>query len=66
MQGMGTLFDDAFTDPTTSLIAGMLNARDDMATGILRAGDTFDLSAYSPLMDSLTDLNHQVMAALQG
>lgn len=66
MQGMGTLFDDAFTDPTTSLIAGMLNARDDMATGILHAGDTFDLSAYSPLMDSLTDLNHQVMAALQG
>ncbi|MEB3070859.1 hypothetical protein [[Mycobacterium] vasticus] len=64
MQGMGTLFGDAFTDPTTGIIAGMLNARDDMSTAILHAGNSFDLTPYSPLMDSLVDLNHQVMAAL--
>ncbi|MGB3476698.1 MAG: hypothetical protein WBA69_18135 [Mycobacterium sp.] len=66
MQGLGTLFDDAFTDPATGIIAGLLNARDDMSTGILNAGNSFDLSPYSPLMESLVDLNQQVMAALMG
>jgi len=66
LQGLGTLFDDAFTDPATGIMAGLLNARDDMATGILHAGNSFDLSGYSPLTDSLVDLNQQVMAALLG
>lgn len=66
MQGLGTLVDDAFTDPATGIVAGLLNARDDMATGILHAGNSFDLSSYSPLMESLVDLNQQVMAALMG
>ncbi|MEB3034165.1 hypothetical protein [[Mycobacterium] nativiensis] len=66
LERLGTVFDTAWEDPATGIIAGLLNARDDMSTGILHAGNSFDLSPYSPLMDSLVDLNHQVMAALLG
>lgn len=64
LQGLGTVFNDAFSDPATSITAGLLNARDDLATGILHAGSSFDLSQYAPLWDSLVDLNQQVSEAL--
>lgn len=66
MERLGTVFELAWDDPTTGIIAGLLNARDDMSTGILNAGNSFDLSGYAPLMESLVDLNQQVMAALMG
>ncbi|MGV0747707.1 hypothetical protein [Mycolicibacter minnesotensis] len=66
LERLGTVFEVAWDDPTTGIVAGLLNARDDMATGILNAGNSFDLSSYSPLMESLVDLNQQVMAALMG
>lgn len=43
-QGLAALFDLTFTDPATSITAGFLNARDDLAVSLMHAG-SYTLSA---------------------
>lgn len=40
-QQFATLFNDTVLDPNTGIIAGFLNARDDLATAILAANNDF-------------------------
>jgi hypothetical protein len=40
-QQLGSLFNDTVLDPNTGIIAGFLNARDDLATAILAANNDF-------------------------
>jgi len=40
-QQLGSLFSDTVLNPNTGIIAGLLNARDDLATAILTANDNF-------------------------
>jgi len=40
-QQLGSLLDDSVFDPNTGIIAGLLNARDDLATAVLTANDDF-------------------------
>jgi hypothetical protein len=40
-QQLGSLFNDTVTDPNTGIIAGFLNARDDLATAVLTANNDF-------------------------
>lgn len=47
-QQLGSILDSALFDPNTGIIAGMLNARDDLATAVLTANGGFPSEA-SPL-----------------
>jgi hypothetical protein len=40
-QQLGSLFNDSILDPNTGIIAGLLNARDDLATAVLSANNDF-------------------------
>jgi hypothetical protein len=40
-QQLGSLFDETVLDPNTGIIAGLLNARDDLATAVLTANNDF-------------------------
>ena len=40
-QQLGSLFNDTILDPNTGVVAGLLNARDDLATAILAANNDF-------------------------
>jgi len=40
-QQLGSLLNDTVFDPNTGIIAGFLNARDDLATAVLTANDDF-------------------------
>jgi hypothetical protein len=40
-QQLGSLFDETVLDPNTGIIAGFLNARDDLATAVLTANNDF-------------------------
>ena len=40
-QQLGSLVNDTLLDPNTGIIAGLLNARDDLATAVLTANDDF-------------------------
>jgi hypothetical protein len=40
-QQLGSLFNDTVLDPNTGIIAGLLNARDDLATAVLTANNDF-------------------------
>ena len=40
-QQLGSLFNDSVLDPNTGIIAGLLNARDDLATAVLSANNDF-------------------------
>jgi hypothetical protein len=40
-QQLGSLFDDSVLDANTGIIAGLLNARDDLATAVLSANNDF-------------------------
>jgi hypothetical protein len=40
-QQLGSLFNDTVLDPNTGIVAGLLNARDDLATAILTANNDF-------------------------
>lgn len=56
-----TVFNDLLTDPTTSITAGLLNARDDLAVAVMNADSSFaPLSDSVPLWDSLVELNQSV------
>jgi hypothetical protein len=40
-QQLGSLLNDTVLDPNTGIIAGFLNARDDLATAVLTANNDF-------------------------
>ena len=46
--GLGSLLDETVFDPNTGIIAGLLNARDDLATAVLTANDDFPSQLRSP------------------
>jgi hypothetical protein len=45
VQLLATDFSDALFDPNTGIIAGILNARDDLATAVFDANDSFPSEA---------------------
>lgn len=51
-QGLGSVFSETFTDPATSITAGFLNARDDLAVAIMNA-DHYSLPSVD--FGSVTD-----------
>jgi hypothetical protein len=60
VQGLQTVFNDAITDPATSITAGILNARDDLATALMNATSSTSLSDGTPLWAGLESLNETV------
>ncbi|WP_343598760.1 hypothetical protein [Mycobacterium sp.] len=64
VQGLGTVVGDTFTDPTTSITAGILNARDDLAVSVMNAGGYTSLNESAPLWDSLLQVNQSLLATL--
>jgi hypothetical protein len=65
VQGLGTVFNETLTDPATSITAGILNARDDLAVSIMNAG-SYSTSAgdVASVSDSLSQLAQSVSQAL--
>ncbi|HET9875964.1 MAG TPA: hypothetical protein VFQ37_09375 [Mycobacterium sp.] len=65
VQGLATVFNETFTDPATSITAGILNARDDLAVAVMNAPSSFASPGESaPLWDSLLQLNLVVLQTL--
>lgn len=62
--GLATVGYNAFINPSTSIPAGFLNARDDLAVGVMNANPSTTLSDSAPLWDSLIQLNQQVLGSL--
>ncbi|HEU4360847.1 MAG TPA: hypothetical protein VFR27_04980 [Mycobacterium sp.] len=60
--GLATVFHETWTDPATSITAGILNARDDLAVAVMNA--TSSTSATDTLWDSLSQLNQAVVDSL--
>jgi hypothetical protein len=61
---LATVFDRVLTDPTTSITAGILNARDDLAVAVMNADSTTSFDDATPLWDSLLALNESVLHTL--
>ncbi|HEU0189813.1 MAG TPA: hypothetical protein VFR17_00845 [Mycobacterium sp.] len=62
VQGLQTVFSETSTDPATSISAGFLNARDDLAVAVMNAG-----SSTSPVASewaSLSELNQELLDTL--
>jgi len=65
VQGLATVFDETLTSPATSITAGLLNARDDLAVAVMNAPSGFEpLSESAPLWDSLINLNQAALDTL--
>lgn len=62
LNSYGTLFNDALFDPSTSITAGFLNARDDLGVGLLNATDGTELT--NTLWAQLSELNNTLSEAL--
>lgn len=63
--GFGTVVDETLTDPATSITAGLLNARDDLAVSIMNAGSySASSSGSASFVDSLSQLAQSVAQAL--
>ncbi|MBS9533474.1 hypothetical protein KIH27_07715 [Mycobacterium sp. M1] len=63
--GLDTLLKDTFTDPASSITAGILNARDDLSVAIMHA-DSYTLSAsdFSSAWDQLAQSGQSVSEML--
>lgn len=63
--GLDTLFNDIFTDPASSITAGILNARDDLSVAIMHA-DSYTLSAsdFTSAWDQLAQSGQSVSEML--
>lgn len=66
--GVFGLFEQMWTDPATSVTAGILNARDDLATSIVNAGSHSALtpSDFTSAWEQLSELHqsvHQMLSA---
>ncbi|MGH3560756.1 MAG: hypothetical protein ACRDTN_02835, partial [Mycobacterium sp.] len=65
VQGLGQVFNETLTDPTTSITAGFLNARDDLAVSIMNASSySTPSSGSTSFVDSLSQLIQSVSQAL--
>lgn len=66
IQGLGTVFNETWTDPATSITAGILNARDDLAVSIMNAGSYSPLapSDFTSVADQLSQLDQSVSQML--
>ncbi len=65
MHGLAAVFNQSLTDPATSITAGILNARDDLAVAIMNAPSGIaPLSESVPLWVSLLDLNQALLRTL--
>jgi hypothetical protein len=65
VQGLATIVDETWTDPATSITAGILNARDDLAVAVMNAPSGWEpLSESAPLWDSLINLNQAALDTL--
>ncbi len=62
IEGLGRVFDQALTDPATSITAGLLNARDDLAVAILNASSS--TAPSNTLWNSLSELNQALLQAV--
>ncbi|MEB3048604.1 hypothetical protein KV112_02440 [Mycolicibacter sp. MYC123] len=61
--GFGQILTETLTDPATSITAGLLNARDDLAVAIMNASPA--TSANDLLWDQLSQLNQAVLNLFQ-
>lgn len=59
-----TVFDNMLTDPVTSITAGILNARDDLAVAVMNASESTSFDDAIPLWDSLEQVNQGVWQTL--
>lgn len=58
LQGLGPVFDETWTDPASSITAGFLNARDDLAVSIMNASSySVSPSGAASVADELQALN---------
>lgn len=66
MQGLGTVFNEMWTDPATSITAGILNARDDLAVSITNADSYSPLPSndFTSVGDQLSQLDQSVSQML--
>ncbi|HET9875128.1 MAG TPA: hypothetical protein VFQ37_05110, partial [Mycobacterium sp.] len=65
VKGLGGVFNETWTDPATSITAGILNARDDLAVAVMNAPSGFaSLSESAPLWNSLVELNQALLSTL--
>lgn len=62
LQALGTWWDQTFTDPTTSITSGLLNARDDLDVSIMNADSYSPLSSgdFGLVSDRLSSLHQSV------
>jgi hypothetical protein len=65
-QGLGTVLRETFTDPSTSVTAGILNARDDLAVSIMNAGNYSALTStdFTSVVDQMSALDQSVSQML--
>jgi hypothetical protein len=61
--GLGQIVNEALTDPATSITAGFLNARDDLAVAIMNARTSVSLNDLQ--WDQLSQLNQAVLNLFQ-
>lgn len=52
LQGLGTVLNETLTDPATSITAGFLNARDDLAVSVINAASYAALADLSTVVPS--------------
>jgi hypothetical protein len=52
------------TDPVTSITAGILNARDDLAVAVMNASDSTSFDDAVPLWASLEQINQGILQTL--
>ncbi|MGH3562852.1 MAG: hypothetical protein ACRDTN_13920 [Mycobacterium sp.] len=64
VQGLGTVVNETLTDPATSITAGILNARDDLAVAIMNATSSTSPADAASLSDSLSQLAQSVSQLL--
>ncbi|MGH3562924.1 MAG: hypothetical protein ACRDTN_14315 [Mycobacterium sp.] len=62
IQGLGALFNETLTDPATSISAGILNARDDLAVSVMNANSSTEPS--DTLWNSLSQVNQALAQTL--
>jgi hypothetical protein len=61
-QQLGSLFDETVLDPNTGIIAGLLNARDDLATAVLTANNDFPTQLGSLATAEWTNMPELIQA----
>ncbi|MEB3023941.1 hypothetical protein [[Mycobacterium] crassicus] len=67
MQDLGAAFDQALTDPATSIAAGILNARDDLSVSIMNASHTpLSMDDFTLAAGEMSALDQSISQMLSG